>query len=178
MYPYVKALHIIFVVAWFAGLFYFPRLLIYHVEAVQKKELGKQVLIDQLKIMQQRLLSIIMWPAAIITLILGVTMLYFHVQMNGSIQSWMGMKLGFLVLLYGYHFWLHIMYKEFKKDVLKYTSMQLRLINEIATILLFAIVFLVSLRNSLNALYGVLGLLGLVICLMIGIKLYKKIRMK
>ena len=175
---YAKALHIIFVVAWFAALFYFPRLLIYHREALDKDASERDILISQFQIMEKRLLNIIMWPAAIITLCLGVTLLYNHVLGYGSIQSWMMWKLGFLVFLYGYHHSLHSIYKKFKKGNYKYTSNQLRFINEVATILLFAIVFLVVLKNALNALYGVVGLFALVAILTVAIKLYKNSREK
>ena len=74
-YNYIKALHIIFVVNWFAGLFYMPRLFIYTAEANDKMEPEKSILIAQFKIMQRKLWYIITWPAAIITLIFGVLLL-------------------------------------------------------------------------------------------------------
>lgn len=75
MYLYIKALHIIFVVNWFAGLFYMPRLFIYATEANEKPEPEKTILIEQFKIMQRKLWYIITWPACIITMSFGIWLL-------------------------------------------------------------------------------------------------------
>ena len=172
-YLYVKALHIIFVVAWFAALFYLPRLFIYHTEAFAKDEPIRSALIEQFVIMEKRLINIIMWPAAIITLVLGIR-LTMIIHTFG--QEWFSYKLVFLVFLYLYHCWMVHIYKRLLNGQPVYTSNQLRMINEIATILLFAIVFVVILKNFASAVYGTLGLLFLAILLMMGIKLYKKYR--
>ena len=74
-YLYLKALHIIFVVTWFAGLFYIVRLFIYHTEALAKNEPERSILSDQLAIMTKKLWYIIAWPSAVITLIMGVSLL-------------------------------------------------------------------------------------------------------
>ena len=76
LYAYLKALHIVFVVTWFAGLFYMPRLFIYNTEAGEKSTEAKAALREQLGIMQQRLWYGITWPSAILTLILGTTVLF------------------------------------------------------------------------------------------------------
>jgi putative membrane protein len=74
-YNYIKALHIIFVVNWFAGLFYMPRLFIYATEANEKPEPDKSILVKQLQLMQRKLWYIITWPSAVITLCLAVWLL-------------------------------------------------------------------------------------------------------
>jgi len=65
-YPYIKALHLIFVVTWFAGLFYIPRLFIYHLEALEKPSPEREILAKQFRLMTRRLWYIITWPSAIL----------------------------------------------------------------------------------------------------------------
>lgn len=176
VFLYLKALHIIFVVTWFAGLFYIVRLFIYHVEANEKSQPAKDILQNQYKIMSKRLWYIITWPSAIIVLITAISML---INNPGWLTpSWMHIKLTFVFLLYLYHLKCHSIFKDLQKDVVKRTSHQLRLWNEVATVLLFSIVFLVVLKNSLNWVWGVLGIISLGIILMILTKWYKKSRKK
>lgn len=175
-YNYIKALHIIFVVNWFAGLFYMPRLFIYSREASEKDEPEKSILVRQLLLMQRRLWYIITWPSAIITLCLAVLLLI--LQPGLLIQSWMQIKLAFVLGLYVYHFSLQYIFKLQQKEIFNYTSAQLRIWNEVATVFLFAIVFLVIVRTNLGWLSGIAGLIVLVVILMLGIKLYKIIREK
>ncbi len=178
MYEAVKSLHIIFMVSWFAGLFYMVRLFVYHVEAKEKPENEREVLVKQYKIMEKRLWYIITWPAMIGTIVFGVWMLFLPLGMAWLKMGWMHMKLGFVVLLIVYHFLCHGIFKQHQKDVLKYSSTQFRIWNEVATLLLVAIVFLVVMKNGLNTVYGVVGFFGTAILLMMGIKLYKKLRSK
>ena len=96
-YNYFKALHIFFVVAWFAGLFYVPRLFIYHIEATKKASPEKEILTKQLKIMTRRLWYIISWPSAILTILCGVLML--TIIPSWILQKWMIVKLSFVALL-------------------------------------------------------------------------------
>ncbi|MCZ4407894.1 CopD family protein [Cryomorphaceae bacterium 1068] len=174
MYYTAKALHLIFMVAWFAGLFYMPRLFIYQTEASQKPEAERKALVDQLKLMSNRLWYIITWPAFVLTFCFGITML---VMMPDWLQQpWMHVKLGFLALLIGYHFSLHWLYGKLQKGEYPLTSMQLRFYNEAATILLFAIVFTATFKNTMSGLYGILGIVGLGVLLSFGIMLYKKFR--
>lgn len=173
-YAYIKALHIIFIVTWFAGLFYIVRLFIYHHEAQDKPEDVKNILLKQYKIMENRLWYIITWPSMVLTLIFGPWLLI--LQPGWLEQPWMHFKLGFILLLVVYHIWCHKIYLQLQKDELKWTSGKLRMFNEIATILLFAIVFLVVVKTAMSGLFGILGILGLGIFLMLGIKLYKKVR--
>ena len=172
-YNYIKALHIIFVVNWFAGLFYMPRLFIYATEANEKPEPDKSILLNQFKIMQQRLWYIITWPSCVITVIVGTWLLF---KSGFLMESWMHIKLAFVFLLIFYHLSLHVIYKLQQKNVFMYTSTQLRIWNEVATILLFAIVFLVVIKTNLSFLSGFIGLAILIVLLMLGIKLYKLVR--
>lgn len=172
MYLYVKAIHIIFIVTWFAGLFYMPRLLIYTVEAIEKKSLENQILIDQLKLMQRRLWFGITWPSAILTLIFGSWMLYLF----GSFPNWLIIKLLFVAGLYIYQILTHIIFKQQQQNVFKYSSMQLRIWNEVATLFLVAIVFLVVVKDGLVWTQALGGLFAFILVLLGAIKIYKKIR--
>lgn len=172
MYLYVKAIHIIFIVTWFAGLFYMPRLLIYTVEAIEKKSLENQILIDQLKLMQRRLWFGITWPSAILTLIFGSWMLYLF----GSFPNWLIIKLLFVAGLYIYQILTHIIFKQQLQNVFKYSSMQLRIWNEVATLFLVAIVFLVVVKDGLVWTQALGGLFVFILVLLAAIKIYKKIR--
>ena len=179
MYLYVKALHIIFIVTWFAGLFYMPRLFIYNVEANQKDETSRKVLQEQFGIMMKRLWYGITWPSAILTLIFGIWVLFesgYAKIVFEPAGRWMLIKLIFVVCLYLYHFSLQKILKQQLAGVFTYTSQQLRIWNEVATIFLVAVVMLVVVKQNLSALWGVLGLLAFVLLLMSAIKIYKLLR--
>ena len=173
-YNYIKALHLIFVITWFAGLFYIPRLFIYHIEAAKKTKLEADILIPQLKIMTKRLWYIITWPSAILCIIFAFWLLL--LIPSWIAQSWMHIKLTFVVLLIAYHLKTHQIFLKLQKDKIIYTSMFIRIWNEGATLLLFAIVFLVILKDSFHWVFGLFGILGLGVILVLGIRLYKKIR--
>ena len=173
-YNYIKALHLIFVITWFAGLFYIPRLFIYHIEASKKTKQEADILIPQLKIMAKRLWYIITWPSAILCIIFAFWLLL--LIPSWIAQSWMHIKLTFVVLLIAYHLKTHQIFLKLQKDKIVYTSMFMRIWNEGSTLLLFAIVFLVILKDSFHWVFGLFGILGLGVILVLGIRLYKKIR--
>ncbi len=175
-YNYIKALHLIFVITWFAGLFYIPRLFIYQIEAYQKDEPEKSILSRQFKLMAKRLWFIITWPSAILASLFAFTLLFMIPEWLQ--QPWMHVKLGFVILLYVYHIKCHFIYRQLQKDVVKWTSNQMRIWNEGSTIILFSVIFLVIVRDAINWIYGVIGIFLLAIILMLGIKLYKRIRSK
>jgi putative membrane protein len=174
MYLYIKALHIIFIVTWFAGMFYIVRLFIYNTEAAEKGEPEKSILQKQFSIMIRRLWLGITWPSAMLTLIFGTWMWL----MLDSLPQWLVVKLIFVAALYAYHVTLHHIYKQQSKGIFLYSSQQLRIWNEVATIFLVAIVMLATVKQSLSFLWGLLGLVALVVVLMAAIRIYKKIRMK
>lgn len=169
---YIKALHIIFVVTWFAGLFYLPRLLIYFVEAAEKPEPERSILQKQLALMQRRLWYGIAWPSAVLTLMLGLSTWALY----KSFPSWLLYKLLFVGLLYLYHLWCHVIFRQQQKGILNYTSLQLRVINEVATVFLVAIVFLVVLKNALSMLWGLAGLFMFIVILLLAIRMYRRLR--
>ena len=175
-YLYVKSLHIIFITTWFAGLFYIIRLFIYYKEAEDKPELEKKILLKQYKLMIKRLWYIITWPSAVLATFFAIYLLW--LQPFWLKAEWMQIKLGFVFLLFIYHGSIQYMYNQIEKGYLKYSSFALRIWNEVATIILFACVFLVILKNSIGWVFGTLGIIGVSVFLMFGIKLYKKIRTK
>jgi putative membrane protein len=173
-FEYVKALHLIFIVTWFAGLFYIVRLFIYQTEALEKPEQERLILKPQLDLMARRLWYIITWPSAVLTLIFGFWVLpsrWGYLQ-----QEFMQAKLIFVLLLYVYHGYSQVLFNELQAGKARWSSTQLRLWNELSTLLLFAIVFLIVLKNTLSMVWGMLGLVGLSLVLLLAIKLYKKYR--
>lgn len=175
-YNYIKSLHLIFVITWFAGLFYIPRLFVYQIEASQKPSPDKEILGKQLKLMAKRLWTIITWPSAILAIIFAVWLLI--LQPSWLQQSWMHVKLTFVVFLIIYHLKTHQFYNQLQCDEVTKTSNFMRLWNEGATFILFAIVFLVILKNAINWMFGVVGIIVLGVLLMLGFKIYKNIREK
>jgi protoporphyrinogen IX oxidase len=173
-FEYIKSIHIIFVVTWFAGLFYFPRLLVYAAEAnVLEDEKAKLVLLTQYQLMKKRLLYGITWPSAIITLLMGVRLLMIYPMSN-----WLWLKLCFVLGLYLYLISLHVIFKQQQKGIFNYKGQQLRAWNEVPTVLLFAIVFLVVMKNTVSFWWGLAGLAVLIVLLLSGIKIYKLLRKK
>ena len=172
MYNYIKALHIIFIVTWFSGLFYMVRLFVYHTEASERPEPEKSILQQQFRLMIRRLWLGITWPSAILTLIFGPWMMI----LLGGVPTWLAIKLGFVVGLYGYHFSLQAIYRQQMKGVFLFSSQQLRIWNEVATIFLVAIVLLAVVKQNMSWAWGLLGLFCFVILLMSAIKIYKTVR--
>ena len=173
---YILALHIIFVVSWFAGLFYIIRLFIYHAEARGKEEPASSILQKQYKLMEWRLWYIITWPAAILTLVFGIWMLVYS---PGYLSMpWMHVKLSMVVGLFLYQLYCHKIFRKFQKDEDTWGSVKLRMWNEVATLFLFAIVFVVVLKNSVTWIVGLGSLIMLAVVMMVAIKLYGKARGK
>ncbi len=169
-----KSLHIISVVTWFAGLFYMPRLFVYFAEAESKDPSEKKILQEQFKIMQRRLWYGITTPSAIAVLIFGGTLLGNFWPITD--HPWLVLKLIFVAGLYAYHFFLGSIFKKQQKNILSHSPMALRVINEISTVFLVAIIFLVILKNVLSMIYGVIGLFVFIAILLVAIKAYKNIR--
>jgi putative membrane protein len=171
---YLKAVHIIFIVTWFAGLFYMPRLLVYITEAHSKPEPEKSVLLKQLTMMASRLWFGITWPSAIITLCMGTALIVN--QPEWLQHGFMHIKLTLVFFLYMYHLSLHRIFQLLRRGMVKYTSQQLRIWNEVATLFLIGIVFIIVLKNAFSMIWGIAGLLVVTLLIMAGIKLYKKLR--
>jgi len=176
MYNYILSIHIIFVVCWMAGLFYAVRLFIYHTEAQDKPEPDRTILSKQFEIMERRLWYVIAVPSMFLVLAAGITMLCL---MPGWLQQpWLHIKLAFVVGLIIYHFICQNMMEQMAKGVFRWKSTQLRMWNEVATLFLFAIVFLAVLKDAVNWIYGLAGLVALAMVLMTAVKVYKRFRTK
>lgn len=175
-YKYFLAVHIIFVVSWMAGLFYSVRLFIYHTEANDRPELEKNILQKEFEKIEGRLWNIIAIPAMMFTVCAGLLMIYTRSYLLD--QSWMQVKFGFVLLLLIYHFICQNLMKQLKKGIFKFSSNQLRLWNEVATILLVAIVFTVILKSAVDWVYGLIGLIIFSAIIMSAVKIYKRYREK
>lgn len=155
-YPYVKALHLVAVVSWFAGLLYIVRLFIYHVEAAARPEPERAVLQAQLALMARRLWFGITVPAAAGTLVFGVWLM---ILVRAWEAPWFQLKAGLLVLLFAYHGACGKIRSDLAAGRIRLTSKQLRVWNEAATALLFAIVFAAVTKSVSATGKGMLGVL-------------------
>jgi putative membrane protein len=173
-FSYVKAIHLVFVVSWFAALFYIVRLFIYTTEAQNKDEVKKLVLTDQLLLMQRKLWHIIGWPAMIGTIFFGVWMIVLNTVYLSL--PWMWLKLIAVGLLVVYHLECQRILSQQKRGIFKYSSFKLRLFNELATVFLVAIVFLAVVKSTSGLLWGILGLIGFAGTLTLAVFIYRKRR--
>tara|TARA_Y100000588_G_scaffold179816_1_gene193646 strand:+ start:61 stop:588 length:528 start_codon:yes stop_codon:yes gene_type:complete len=170
---YIKATHIVFIVTWFAGLFYLVRLFVYHVEAEERSKVERDVLQDQFRIMERRIWYGIAMPSMVVVTLTGLYLLHifkYHTHL------WMQLKLGFFVGLMIYHHICGHMLRQLKNDTVKYSSTQLRVWNEVATLFLVSIVFLVVLKDAMDFVWGVVGFVALAVLLMVGIRIYRTVR--
>jgi putative membrane protein len=141
----LRALHIIGIVCWFAGLFYLVRLFIYHVEAFDEAEPKRGILTAQFALMSRRLWYAITVPAMILTAVTGTSLMFgYHDVVH---ESWLHLKLALLAVLFGYHYDCGRIRKRLAAGERPYTSRQLRIYNEVATFLLVGIVFVAVSRN-------------------------------
>lgn len=171
-----KAVHIIGFVAWFAGLFYLVRLYIYHVEALDKEQPDRDILSKQFTIMEKRLFSIIVRPAMIITFIGGIAMLIINpVYLE---QGWMHIKLLLVLLLAGYSEFNPMYTKFLERGLQPMSSKRMRMLNEVPTIFLVAIVLLGVLKNQLSILNLILTIIVFTLVLGIFFYLYTRARQK
>ncbi|MCX7594287.1 MAG: protoporphyrinogen oxidase HemJ [Fischerella sp.] len=173
-YSWFKAFHIIGVVVWFAGLFYLVRLFIYHIEANQEPEPAKTILKNQYQIMEKRLYNIITTPGMLVTVACAIGLLV--TQPDFLKQTWLHFKLGFVALLLVYHYYCARLMKQLEKDTCKWSSKQMRAMNEAPTVLLVIIVMLAVFKNSLPTNLTVWVIFGLVILMAVTIQLYARKR--
>ncbi len=171
---YLKALHIVGFVAWFAGLFYLVRMFVYHEEAMDRPEPDQSILKKQYNIMQWRVYKIICNPAMMITFIGGIGMLI--VNPGYLQQGWIHIKLLLVILLLGYHLYCKTLIKKLERNERIYTSFQYRLMNEVPTLFLVSIVLLAVLKNGLNTLFAFGGVMLFGVILYMATKMYKRSR--
>jgi putative membrane protein len=173
-YPWFKAFHIIGVVVWFAGLFYLVRLFIYHIEAEQEPEPANTILKNQYQIMEKRLYNIITTPGMLVTVVCAIGLLV--TQPDYLKQTWLHFKLGFVALLLAYHFYCARLMKLLAQGKCKWTSQQMRAMNEAPTLILVVIVMLAVFKNSLPTDITAWVIFGLVVFMAVTIQLYAKKR--
>jgi len=137
---WLKALHLIFMVTWFAGLFYLPRLFVYHAMAEDEAS------IDRFKVMERKLFFGIMTPGALLTLVFGIALLMGYSAEWVKANSWIHAKLGLIALLVIYHVWCGKLLIDFKHNKNKHGHIWYRWFNEFPVLLLFAIVILATVR--------------------------------
>ncbi len=137
---WVKAFHIIFMVTWFAALFYLPRLFVYHASSNDK------ISNERFKIMERKLFYGIMTPSAIITIVLGVWMLFDYAWLAYSSMLWLHIKLALVVLLIIYHLYCWKLLNLFKEDRNPYSHVFYRWFNEIPVFMLIGIIILVVVK--------------------------------
>ena len=143
MYLLFKSLHIISFVAWMAGLLYLPRLFVYHSEEKNNSDTYKKFLV-----MERRLLKFIMMPAMIATWIFGVSLYLINIE-NIAFSFWFSTKFFLVIALSGYHGYLSVCRKKFMTNSNNNSPRFYRIINEVPTIILILIVFLVIFKPSL-----------------------------
>lgn len=170
-----KALHFIAIVAWFAALFYLVRLLIYHTEAQDENSEKRKILSEQFEIMEKRLLFGIGYPAMLATVGFGLSLYFFNLSYY-SFEVWFLLKMLFVLGLIAYHGYCHRLINQMKRGVFKHSSFFLRILNEVATVFLVAIVFLAVLKNANSLWHSLLGLVLFTLVLLSAIFLYRRWR--
>lgn len=177
LYTIIKAIHIIFMVSYFAGIFYLVRLFVYYKDTDSFEDQKKQILREQYIFMARRLWNIITVPAGVIMLASGLTMIFLNF---GLMQTpWFHLKLTFLVGLAFYHFWCWkkvLQMKILAGNTLPIANIKLRQANEIATFILFLVVFTVILKSMVIDYWWqlIVGFFVLVIAIMMTVKLVNK----
>ncbi len=178
IYFILKSLHIIGFVAWFSGLFYLGRILVYHRESQDGEESIKSILNNQYHLMETRAYSIIAQPAMIITWICGVSMIFLNGYDWFVENYWLHVKIVLLICFTIFHLRLKFYIKTLFSSTSNLTSYHFRLLNEVPTLFLFSIVFLAVFKNLLHFGYALLGVTLLGVFLIAATKWYKSIRQK
>ena len=177
LYTILKAVHIIFMVSYFAGIFYLVRLFVYYKDTDEFEETKRNILREQYVFMARRLWNIMTVPAGIIMLGTGLTLIFLN---DGLLKTpWFHLKLTFLLGLAMYHYWCWkkvLQIKKLEGNVLSIKNIKLRQANEIATFLLFLVVFTVILKSSIIEYWWqlIVGFFVLVLLIMTTVKLVNK----
>lgn len=173
-YQWFKAFHIVGIVCWFAGLFYLPRLFVYHAEANEQPEPARSILKNQYQIMEKRLYRIIMTPALLLTIAMAIGLIY--TEPDVLKQPWLHIKLACVALLIVYdHLCLRIM-KRLAADTCKMTGQQFRWFNEFPTVLFVIVVMLAVFKNDIPTSATAWGIFGMVVAMGAFIQLYARKR--
>ncbi|MBS1254617.1 MAG: hypothetical protein MAG581_00413 [Deltaproteobacteria bacterium] len=168
-YLYLKVFHIIGVIVWFAGLFYLGRLYVYHREADDRPEPERTTMKTQFSLMERRLYYGIAWPGLCISVVFGIALI-----IELGFPGWLHAKLAFAVVLVGYHIWCGHLRKMLLNDQCGWSGTKFRLFNEVPTLLLFSIVFIVVFKSAISWNVFLLVLAGLILVIVGAMQLRAK----
>jgi putative membrane protein len=173
-YLWFKAFHIVGIVCWFAGMFYLPRLFVYHAEANEQPEPARSILKNQYQIMEKRLYRIIMTPAMILTIAMAIGLVW--TEPDVLKQPWLHIKLACVALLLAYHHLCARIMKQFAADRCKMTGQQFRWFNEFPTVFFVIVVMLAIFKNNLPTSATTWGIVAMVVAMAAFIQLYARKR--
>ena len=175
-YLTIKALHLIFVICWFAGLFYVGRIFIYFKEAEKKPQKEKLILQSQFLVMGKRLMYIILWPSVLLTSVFGWAMIIKNPTLLEL--DWMKVKLVLVTLLLFYVVICQFFLNQMHNGIIKTSEFKLRLFSEAATLFLISLVFIATLKNNISWIYATLYFFIISVVLMLLVRMYKKYILK
>lgn len=173
-YLWFKAFHIVGVVAWFAGMFYLPRLFVYHAEANEQPEAVRTILQQQYQIMEKRLYRIIMTPAMILTVAMAIGMLVTAPELLKD--TWLQIKMGLVLILIGYHHYCARLMKQMAAGQFRFTGQQFRWFNEFPTVLFVVVVLLAVFKGSFPTSAATWAVVGMIVAMAAIIQLYARKR--
>ncbi|MCT7985502.1 protoporphyrinogen oxidase HemJ [Laspinema sp. A4] len=173
-YLWFKSFHIIGFVAWFAGLFYLPRLFVYHIEASERPEAVRSALKTEYNRMEKRLYKLIMMPAMIFTIIMAAGIIY---QEPGVFkETWLHVKLLLVLALVGFHHYCGRIIRQLEEGTCTISGIQMRRLNEVPTIILALVVFLAIFKNNFPTDIVSWGTIAAIIAFAVIIQLYARKR--
>jgi protoporphyrinogen IX oxidase len=174
-YFWFKAFHIVGFVSWFAGLFYIPRLFVYHAEAEEQQvEPAKSILKAQFTLMEKRLYGIIMTPAMVVTIAMAIAMITIEPELLQ--QTWLQVKMGLVLVLVGFHHYCRKIIRQLEAGEMPLTSKQFRWMNEFPTFFLVVIVMLAIFKNDIPTNATGYVVLAMVVTFAASIQLYARKR--
>jgi putative membrane protein len=173
-YLWFKAFHLVGVVAWFAGMFYLPRLFVYHAEANEQPDAVRTVLQQQYHIMETRLYRIIMTPAMLLTVVMAIGMLVTAPDVLK--QTWLHVKLALVLVLIGYHHICGRLIKEMAQGKFRFSGQQFRWFNEFPTVLFVVVVLLAVFKNNFPTSAASWAVVGMIVAMAAIIQLYARKR--
>ena len=173
-YYWFKAFHIVGITAWFAGMFYLPRLFVYHAEAVEQPEPAQSILKSQYQIMEKRLYSIIMTPALVLTVVMGGSLISTEPEILGD--TWIQVKLACVAILIAYHFYCGRLMKQLAAEECDFTGQQFRWFNEFPTVFFVIVVMLAVFKNSFPTSAASWSIFAMIVAMAAIIQLYARKR--
>jgi protoporphyrinogen IX oxidase len=173
-YYWFKTFHIVGFVTWFGGLFYLPRLFIYHQEANEQPEPARSILKQQFEVMEKRLYGIIMTPGMLVTIAMAIGLIYTQPQVLH--ETWLHIKLALVLGLIGYHHYCKSLMKQLAANECKFSSKQLRAVNEVPTVFLVVIVMLGIFKNNFPTSGAAWTVFAMVLAMAVTIQMYARKR--